>query len=160
MKWKVFVFLLVFCALLLIILWLFQTVLLETFYRNIRVMEIRRNAADIANNIESDDINEILADISEDSNFAVVIIDLDGRIAFPTHDLPAWRGIAINTSFITSALDNGGVFYEHSVLSAPYFGRGNLRGNRPPIHSLIYVQIAENTTGKNSLSSCKRLFPL
>ena len=42
LKWKIFLFLLLFCAILLVILWLFQTVLLNDMYKLIRRHELKQ----------------------------------------------------------------------------------------------------------------------
>ena len=54
-KWKIFLFMSGFCILLLIILWLFQTVLLDSFYKNIKFREIQNEAEIVAGYIEKDD---------------------------------------------------------------------------------------------------------
>lgn len=43
-KWKVFQYLIGFCLLLLVILWLFQTVLLDDFYKYIKLRELQQDA--------------------------------------------------------------------------------------------------------------------
>ena len=43
-KWKIFAYFLVFVALILIILWLFQTVFLDTFYKAIKTAQIKASA--------------------------------------------------------------------------------------------------------------------
>lgn len=50
-KWKVFLYLIGFCFLLLVILWLFQTVLLNQFYKSIKLREIKAESAVIAQRI-------------------------------------------------------------------------------------------------------------
>lgn len=43
-KWRIFSYLVGFCVLLLLILWMFQTVLLNSFYKGIKTAEVRREA--------------------------------------------------------------------------------------------------------------------
>ena len=143
LKWKIFVFLLGFCALLLIILWLFQTVLLDTFYKNIRVMGIKRDAAVIINSAGSADIAGIIEDISKNSDISVEITDLDGRSALRP-SLPQDRRITdAYAAIIALARDNGGEFYEYSALPMANLRYGNIRDSRLPMLSLIYVRIAD-----------------
>ncbi|MCL1905560.1 MAG: hypothetical protein FWG06_00965 [Clostridiales bacterium] len=47
LSWRIFVYLLGFAALLLLLLWLFQTVYLDTFYRRVKITEITGAAAAI-----------------------------------------------------------------------------------------------------------------
>ena len=70
-KWKIFALLLGFCGLLLVILWLFQTVLLDTFYKNVRLYEIKQDAALLAKSIDNENIAEIVAEISQNSETAI-----------------------------------------------------------------------------------------
>jgi len=156
LKWKIFIFLLGFCALLLIVLWLFQIVFLDTFYKKIKVTEIRRNVIEIINNIESDNIGEIITDISNNNNIIVSITDLDGRSLtgntqrnFPPENR---RRSEENTALITKALNGGGEIYEYMSPSAEERPRNNINGRtinrrRLPIQSLIYVKTANNKQG-------------
>ncbi len=72
-------FLLGFCSLLLLILWLFQTVFLDAFYRNIKVLEIKNNASVIAENIDSQSLKEIMKDIFQDGDISIEVITTDGE---------------------------------------------------------------------------------
>lgn len=79
LKWKIFGYLLGFCAILLVILWLFQTVLLDSFYRGIKVMEIKNNAGIIAENIDSDTLSDMISSIEKSSGASVEIVAETGR---------------------------------------------------------------------------------
>lgn len=149
LKWKIFFFLLGFCSLLLIVLWFFQTVLLDTFYRRIRMMEIRRSATEIIINTEREDIDEIIREISDRNDIIVDIADLSGRSLLP--GLPLLnRFREENAVLITVALNQGGEFYEYSsslgnrvVFDAERYVPVATR--RPPMQTLAYVKIAKNT---------------
>lgn len=54
-KWKIFAYLIAFCLLLLVILWLFQTVFLDSFYRTIKMRQVEQEAARIAEYLAKDD---------------------------------------------------------------------------------------------------------
>ena len=60
LKWKVFAFLLGFCALLLVILWVFQTIFLDDMYRFIRKQELNRAIATVEKEIDNPNLQEIL----------------------------------------------------------------------------------------------------
>ncbi|MDL2217036.1 HAMP domain-containing histidine kinase [Christensenellaceae bacterium OttesenSCG-928-M15] len=55
-KWKIFSYLIGFCLLLLTILWVFQTVLLDDFYKNIKMQEIAKEASTYAKYITQGDM--------------------------------------------------------------------------------------------------------
>lgn len=63
LKWKIFAFLLAFCTLLLVILWLSQTVFLTDIYKVVRKMEIRSAVSYVRSNIDKDDLQSILEDL-------------------------------------------------------------------------------------------------
>ena len=56
LKWKVFIYLFVFCALLLAILWLFQTVFLNDMYKFIRTQELNRVIDSVEKEIDNPDL--------------------------------------------------------------------------------------------------------
>ena len=145
LKWKVFVFLLGFCLLLLVMLWLFQTVFLDAFYRNIRVMEIKQEASLIANHIGSANISEIIADISENSDITVDITDMNGRSLLRALPLQDWRPPLINEAFISLARENGGEFYEYASVQSQSPRNRPFPGSFQQMQSLVYVKLADGT---------------
>ena len=147
LKWKVFAFLLGFCALLLVILWLFQTVLLDSFYRNIRINGIKRDAATIMSNAGSSDLAELIEGISESSDITVTVTDFNGRNVLRNTQLQDWRSIELSKALISRAREGGGEFYEYSLLQAASPRYVGFPGNRSPMQSLIYVKLAEDESG-------------
>lgn len=71
LKWKIFVFLLGFCSLLLIILWLFQTVFLNDMYRFIRKQELYQAIATVDREIDNPELHRILFEIQADNDIIV-----------------------------------------------------------------------------------------
>jgi len=133
LKWKIFAFLLGFCVLLLVVLWLFQIVFLDAFYRKIKVMEIKRNAVEIINNIDSENISEIITGISDNNNITVSITDLNGRNLLQRITPPDnRRRIEENVALITRARNNGGEIYEYITPSAEDRPRINTEAARTP----------------------------
>ena len=63
LQWKVFSYLLGFSALLLVVLWLFQTIFLNDIYRITRMWEINRAVSIVRKNIDSDDLDDILLEL-------------------------------------------------------------------------------------------------
>lgn len=72
LKWGVFVFMLGFCALLLIILWFFQIVLLTDMYQFIRKEELKKAVALVEQNIDNPDLQMILDDLVRDKEIVVM----------------------------------------------------------------------------------------
>ncbi len=63
LQWKIFGFLLGFCALLLAILWIFQTVFLSDMYKFIRKVEIEKAIALVEKNINSPKLEDVLYEL-------------------------------------------------------------------------------------------------
>lgn len=55
-KWKVFLYLLVFVLFLLVALWLVQTVYLDTFYKTIKTQELDKAMSNVEKVLQSDDM--------------------------------------------------------------------------------------------------------
>lgn len=71
LKWKIFIFLIGFCFLLLTILWLFQTVFLRDMYKFIRRMEIEKAISLVGKNINSPALNDILIELERSKQITV-----------------------------------------------------------------------------------------
>ena len=104
LMWKIFMFLLGFCALLLMVLWLFQTVFLSKMYEGIRKGEIKKAIILVEENIDSPDLNQILRELSEDQEIIVTPIHDFVPPAKPNpRDRPPMREAITETKdFITS----------------------------------------------------------
>jgi signal transduction histidine kinase len=152
LKWKIFFFLLGFCFLLLIVLWFFQTILLDTFYRQVRILEIRRSTTQIISNAGNENINEIIRNISDNNEIVVEITDLSGRSLLSSSPLPS-RFREENAMFIAAALGHRGEFYEYSISQGNRMVFNTERdmpvtARRPSMQTLVYVRIANNSMGE------------
>jgi signal transduction histidine kinase len=63
LKWKIFIFLLGFCVLLLAILWIFQTVFLSDMYKFVRKMEMEKAIQTVEKNINNPELGNILLEL-------------------------------------------------------------------------------------------------
>ena len=71
LQWKIFGFLLGFCALLLAILWLFQTVFLSDMYKLIRKVEIEKAIALVEKSINSPGLENVLYELESTKEITV-----------------------------------------------------------------------------------------
>jgi len=141
-----------FCFLLLIVLWFFQTILLDTFYRQVRILEIRRSTTQIISNAGNENINEIIRNISDNNEIVVEITDLSGRSLLSSSPLPS-RFREENAMFIAAALRHRGEFYEYSISQGNRMVFNTERdmpvtARRPSMQTLVYVRIANNSMGE------------
>lgn len=72
LKWYVFTFLLGFCALLIAVLWLFQTVLLTNMYQAIRKSELQKAVTLVKQNIDNPDLQSILGELERDKEIIIM----------------------------------------------------------------------------------------
>lgn len=72
-KWKIYIYLLGFSLLLLFVLWLFQIVFLEQFYKNVKSYEIQADSNTIARYIEDNNIENLQNAISSRKDLYVEI---------------------------------------------------------------------------------------
>lgn len=87
LKWKLFAFLLGFCALLLLILWLFQTVLLQDTYKLIRTREMKQAITLVEREIDNPKLQTILEELKQDKE---ILVTPSGSFVAPP--LPPRRG--------------------------------------------------------------------
>ena len=71
---------LIFSALLLIVLWLFQTVFLETFYKSVKTSQVKSCAESVADNIDASNLSDLITDLEEQNNMTVAIFNTDSTI--------------------------------------------------------------------------------
>lgn len=86
-KWKLFLYLLGFCTVLLVLLWLFQVVFLDDFYKYIKINEIKSTANSIEKNIDSDNMATLIADISLNNDVCIEILSENGNVLYSSHVL-------------------------------------------------------------------------
>lgn len=85
LKWKIFGFLLGFCGLLLVILWVFQTVLLNDMYKVIRRREMEQTVVQVRAAIDSEDLQTLLTQIEQER--AIFVTPSDGFTPPPEKQL-------------------------------------------------------------------------
>lgn len=107
LKWRIFSFLLGFCGLLLVLLWLFQTVFLYDMYKFIRTQEIERAITYVEDNIDSPELFIILNELLVEKEIIVTKTDVFVLPNPPSRNAggkPAQETITKTRSF---ALENG-----------------------------------------------------
>ena len=105
---------LVFSALLLIVLWLFQTVFLESFYKSVKTRQVKACAYSLSDYIESDSFSDLVTEIEEQNDMAVFVYDTSGEIFTCTYRSDSHPGFQSDGSIeavkklYQQAQDNGG----------------------------------------------------
>ena len=160
LKWKIFAFLIGFCALLLIILWLFQTVFLDAFYRRIKVSEVKKTASSVINNIDNKNLSDYISTISKSNDVYIEVMDTDKTSLYSSTDIKENAYQKMNdfekNKLIEKAKSSNGEFYEYISVEPPKrpemdndfvgdFPKKQMRNT----DSLVYVKIVKNSSGED-----------
>lgn len=78
-KWKIFIYLLGFTAVLLALLWFFQTVYLDEFYKNIKTSEIESAFENIETAIDDEDMTEAIEVIASSYDICILVTNMSGN---------------------------------------------------------------------------------
>lgn len=77
-KWKIFIYLLSFIGILLFLLWIFQTVYLDRFYKIIKKKELDNAAENIISVIDDEDLETAVETIAGRYDICILIADIEG----------------------------------------------------------------------------------
>ncbi|UNC91046.1 sensor histidine kinase [Candidatus Contubernalis alkaliaceticus] len=158
-KWKIYFFLLGFCALLLLILWLSQVVFLDQFYRFVKIGEIKSSAASVEKSLDSTNLEELVERIAIDNDVCIEILSENGNALYSSGTL---RDSVILTMLpfekvrlLASAQEHGGelmVYYNRESLRESLFPNAESTRRIPSIDigrqsSLIYAKIMADGDG-------------
>ncbi|MDD2458048.1 MAG: HAMP domain-containing sensor histidine kinase [Eubacteriales bacterium] len=78
-KWSLFASFLTFSLILVALLWMFQVVLLDRFYRAVKTAQIRRVAATVADNINHSELDTLIDRIAEQGDLSIRIFTVSGN---------------------------------------------------------------------------------
>ena len=87
LRWRIIGFMSLFCAVIILVLWLFQVVLLEEVYQSVKRAEITKSAISITRNIDNEDIDELMSRISQQNDICLSIYTEDGTRVAESHIL-------------------------------------------------------------------------
>ena len=111
---------LIFSALLLIVLWLFQTVFLDSFYKSVKTRQVKSCAYSLADYIDTDSFSDLVTEIEEQNSMVVGVYDTSSSVFTCTYASTARFGFDSDISMDTvydlykKADENGG---EHSTIT-------------------------------------------
>lgn len=80
-RWKLFAYIMLFVAVILTVIWLAQTVFLESFYKYVKQQQIQTVASVIDSNLGNGDFQSLIDQIAEENNMEVMIYK-DGAFQF------------------------------------------------------------------------------
>ncbi len=78
MKWKIFIYLLGFTAVLLVLLWVFQTVYLDEFYKSIKTRDIESAFENVESVVDEEDMSEAVEVIAKSYDICILVTNMSG----------------------------------------------------------------------------------
>ncbi|KMT22384.1 HAMP domain-containing sensor histidine kinase [Clostridium cylindrosporum] len=161
-KWRIFGYLASFVGILLILLWLFQTVFLDDFYKSIKTRSIKSYVNEIAEHVDDSKLSSKLENISRENDMSVLIVKESGEIIYNTDSNPKnmlnkMTGDDIY-SLYKKAFNNGGstfqLFSREELKTNPF---ENSTGEKYGSHdrgaplSMIYAKLVNRDNGSQAM---------
>lgn len=157
-KYKLFFYFALFAAFLLIMLWLFQIVFLDDFYKAIKINNIKSSAETIEKNVDNEDMETLLESISKSNATCIRLLNEQGTDLYSMDVIP---DCAIHRmppgdlyDLYKNAERTGGTYLDIRLRKLPLdkpFNNKSFEGNIPPMNrdeqSIVYVKIAEKEDG-------------
>lgn len=157
-KWGLFSGFAAFAAIILVMLWVFQIMFLGSFYKFIKVSDIKNSAQTIEHNINSDDLSTLIQNIARDNQICIIVSDEYGDLFYSEDALPncvIHRLNGLQRAFIYEITRrNGGVYFEQfpedNMRTVPNWDQ-QIPENPDSPESMIYTFITERENGKRLL---------
>jgi len=157
-KWKIFSYLAGLISFIIILLWLFQIVFLDSFYKHIKIKNIENSAEIISKNIDDEDIGTIIKSISQENDICIRVIDEEGRSLYSSYVMfdCIIRKMPYSEiyHFFKQAQDKGGTTFEllpQNISKDREDINRNIIGRYPPpnniTQSIIYGTIVKRNDG-------------
>jgi signal transduction histidine kinase len=155
-KWRIFGYFAFFTAVILILLWVFQVLLLDDFYKAIKIREIKTSTQTIIKNIDSPDFAEKLQNVAQDTQLCAIVSSENGTVINVQN---AWLNNIVSTAPYDLARDymiteaQGGVYFQR-------YSRGDMQlaqsrqiklPYREGIETIIYAKTAVTADGTKVL---------
>ncbi|MEA4890667.1 MAG: histidine kinase dimerization/phospho-acceptor domain-containing protein [Clostridiaceae bacterium] len=124
-KWNLFLSFLLFSCVMLLLLWLFQIVFLDDFYRSIKTRMIESTAETLSDNIDNEELGTLINRMAQEHELGILILDENNK-TIGYADVLAGGGIIRLLPanelqrFFSKAQESGGSYLE-------YFDRANFK---------------------------------
>ncbi len=87
-KWKVFTYLSLFTGIILVILWLIQTVFLADIYKTIKMRDITKSANEIVKVLNTSKLEETAKSLARKNELCILVTDKNGKTLVSAENLP------------------------------------------------------------------------
>lgn len=162
LKWRIFASFSAFLVILLALLWLCQTVFLNSFYRFVKVGETKSVVKTLANNVENENLDYIVASLSNEKDVSITVLDSENNViasAKGRDNRSAFNSLPDSalSEFFSKAEKSGGEYSEY--LSGGLFS--DLNAPKKNTTEQVPDDFAENEKFKNKQTSfliCKIVY--
>lgn len=156
LKQKLFAYLLGFITLLLVMLWLFQTVFLDSFYQQVKVLEIRNAAKVIASNIGKSHLSSLITEKSDNGEIYIEVCNSSGKTLVTSSNTKYKVSLLDKQEILARAKSNGGSYYKKLALAPPEIPKGSLVLNeKNPQKDASKLQQSNNGSEQQMLAYIK-----
>ncbi len=170
---KLFISFLSFTALTLLLLWVFQITLLDTFYKNITERNIKSHADSIAANIDNENLYELASRIVDEGDMSMKVIFFSGGISFDAYmsaDSKLLQSLSDGELYrlYNQAVDSGGsciVTYDRSSFFQSTYNFHDFLGPVPKHNSrisetIVYVRTVQTKNASAVIYIGTSLYPV
>ncbi|MBR6656981.1 MAG: HAMP domain-containing histidine kinase [Oscillospiraceae bacterium] len=127
-RWKLCAYFIGFAVSMLVILWLMQTVLLDSIYALYTKETMKNHSETIAENIENPELNSLLISISQENELSIFILNSDGFIKSATERSTSVRFTKASEKMLQYwklASENGGIYITQTQSSGVFTDSGD-----------------------------------
>ncbi len=161
LKKKIYVYLLLFLAVMIVLLWLFEIVFLDDFYKAIKISQVRHAAEAISQNIDNESLIALVRRFATENQMCVSIVDEDGITYISADVMPGCvihNTPSITTSRLYSLAETEGGSYlntiERSAFRDETYDDSKFFGKVPAKDMgmstiVLYTKIAPEVNGEN-----------
>lgn len=154
-KWRIFAVFAGFTAIILTLLWVFQIVFLNDFYKAIKIHSIKNSSKNILQQVDSDDFQDFLQKTAWNSQTCILVTDQLGRVLYSEHTVPdcvIHRLTPMSRMVLYDVAEqNGGSYFERFVRNDFKMGQGvpNIPHSEegPEPESIVYAFLATRKSG-------------
>ena len=164
-RWKLCVYFIIFALSLLLILWLMQTVLLDSMYAFYTRRTMKTHSQTIAENIDNPELDSLLISISQENEISIFLLSEDGIIKSATERSTSvrfdkaskgmfeyWELASANGGTYITEVESTGVFTDSGIFLE--YDPSHFVGNVPAkndFSSMIFAKEILSSTGEPSL---------
>lgn len=142
LKFKMWIYFVIFAVAIMLTLWLLQIVFLNSYYESMKINEIRRIGNSLVEEYDTEGFEDLLYSTSLSEGIVIQILDKDGRLIYPLNLIDIIRQPRLDYRLFAEFITNLAQSEEDYTI----YTREDIRLDNP---TLIYGAILDNDEGSN-----------